>query len=91
MDALLSLIDRPMLLVGSTIISIPLYIKIAHSFFDGWDDFLDALRLVCQPQWLSVLRGELHEDNWVSVKFLFYLIFCGAVATSVYKIAKHIF
>jgi hypothetical protein len=91
MGALLSLIDRPILFIGTAIISFPLYIKIGQLFFDGWDDFLDTLRFIYQPQWLSALRGEWHEDNWGSVKFLFFLICCAAAATTVYKIAKLIF
>lgn len=90
MNHLLSLLDRPTLFIGSAIIAIPIYIGIGRLFFDSWDDFLDSLRLLYQPQWLSALRGEWHEDNWVSLKLLLYLIFCLACATTVYKVAKYI-
>jgi hypothetical protein len=80
-----------MLFFGVSVVSIPLYIGIGQLFYDNWDDFLDSLRLLYQPQWLSVLRGEWQEDNWASLKFLLFLICCLAAATSIYKIAKLVF
>lgn len=87
----LAFVDKPMLFLGASFAAIPLYIGIAQIFFDGWDDFLDSLRYIYQPQWLSLLRGEWYEDQWASIKFLFYLLVCIAMATTVYKIAKLIF
>lgn len=91
MTNLLSFVDRPMLFVGSALIAIPLYIGVARIFFDGWSDFLESLRFIYQPQWLSALRGEFYEDGWASLKFLVFLISSVAVATTVYKLAKLIF
>jgi hypothetical protein len=91
MNILSYFLDKPSLFIGSTIVSIPLYIGLGQVFFDNWDDFLDSLRLLYQPRWLSLLQGESNEASWDSLKFLFYLILCTAAATTVYKIAKHIF
>lgn len=88
MTNFLSFVDRPMLFIGSAIVAIPLYFGIAQIFFDGWDDFLESLRYIYQPAWLSALRGEFYDDQWASVKFLVYLVVCVATATMVYKIAK---
>jgi len=91
MNVLWSFLEKPTLFIGSTIVSIPLYIGLGQVLFNNWDDFLDSLRLLYQPRWLSLLQGESSEASWDSLKFLFYLILCAASATTVYKIAKHIF
>jgi len=82
---------NPSVFITSSIIAIPLYIGLGKVFFDDMDDFLDSLRLLFQPQWLTLLRGESNEVSWDALKFLFYLILRAAFATTVYKVAKHIF
>ena len=70
MMELLEAVERPQLLMWCAIAVIPLYLWLGQLFFNGWHDFLESLRYLYQPTWLSVLRGEFHEDNWASLKFL---------------------
>ncbi|MEJ7139061.1 hypothetical protein [Amphibiibacter pelophylacis] len=84
-------VDRPVLLFVMALVSLPLYIWIGRWVFDDWEDFLESLRYLYQPQWLSALRGEWHEDNWGSIKFLCFLILCATIATGLYKLAKLLF
>jgi hypothetical protein len=91
MTDLYTLVDRPMLFVGAATVSFPIYICIGTVLFDSWEHFLDSLRLWYQPGWLSALRGEWNEDNWESMRLLLYFACCAAAATSVYKLAKHLF
>lgn len=88
--SLLGFADRPVLLFGSIILAIPLYIGIGCLFFDNWQDFLEHLRYLYQPWWLSALRGEFYEDQWAGLKMLFYFIFCAATATTVYKLLEFV-
>ena len=91
MTELLSFFDRPDLFVICMLVAIPAYIAIGSVFYDSWEDFLDSLRLFFQPSWLSFLRGEWGEDNWVTFKLFFYLILCVAFATAIYKISIFFF
>lgn len=88
MSSFLSFIDRPMLFIGSAFAAIPLYFGLAYVLFDDWRDFLESLRFIYQPAWLSALRGEFYDDQWGSVKFLVFLVGCLCSATMIYKIAK---
>lgn len=91
MIELLSFFDRPNLFIVGAIVAVPAYIAVGSVFYNGWDDFLDNLRLFFQPSWLSFLRGEWGEDNWATLKLVFYFVLCGAVATAVYKGLKLFF
>jgi hypothetical protein len=63
--------------------SLPVYWFIGRYFFSGWDDFLDHLRLLYQPFWLSALRGEFNEDMWAELKLLIYFLICASWAFGV--------
>ena len=91
MNSLLSFLDRPQLFIICAVAAIPAYIVVGSVFYDSWDDFLDGLRLWFQPGWLSALRGEWSEDNWETLKLLFYLLVCASMATTAYKVAQHFF
>jgi hypothetical protein len=91
MNDLLSFLDRPKLFVVCAVAAIPAYIAAGSVFYDSWEDFLDSLRLWFQPWWLSALRGEWSDDYWQSLKLLFYLFMCIALATTAYKVAQHFF
>lgn len=86
MSSWLALLERADLFKYALVLSIPFYLLIAKIVFGGWNDFWDAVRLLLQPDWLSMLRGEWHQDCWSSLKFLFYLIACAAMVTGVYKL-----
>ena len=46
-----------------------------HLFFHDWADYLEALRYIFQPNWLSLFRGEYMRDVWMSFKAsLFHLL-----------------
>jgi hypothetical protein len=82
---LLSELDNPRLFVKSLIWATPLYLFGGKLFFRDWGGFLDALRFLYQPTWLSALRGEWHDDNWASLKFFLYLAYCLACADVLYR------
>ncbi len=69
--------DHMNILVIVGILSLPFYWLIGRMFFEGWQDFLDHLRLWYQPLWLSALRGEFDADMWSGVKLLVYLLICA--------------
>ncbi len=42
--------------------------------FDGWDDFVEALKYWLMPDIISILRGEGIEDFWAEAKLLWFLL-----------------
>jgi hypothetical protein len=90
-NMLLSSLDRPLLFIASFFLAIPFYFMTANLFFDGWDDFLENLRYLYQPWWLSALRGEYYEDQWSGVKMLFFIICCISFLILIYKLGKMFF
>jgi hypothetical protein len=83
---ILSELDNPPLFIKSLMWAIPLYLYGAKLFFGDFSGLLDSLRFFYQPSWLSMLRGEWHDDNWASLKFFLYLAYCLACAGTVYKV-----
>ena len=83
----LSHFDHPDLLIKILLLAIPLYVWIGTWFFDGFEDFLDSLRLLFQPSWLSAFRGEAQDDMWSELRFLFYVLMCAAFVTGMYKLS----
>lgn len=78
---------HPLLFRNSLVISIPLCFLVAKVFFDNWDGFWDSLRLVIQPDLISLFRGEWNEDLWESFKFWMFLLVCAGVIFGTYEAA----
>lgn len=91
MSLLFDHVDKPVMLFWALIVAIPLYVFSAKIWFDDYDGFIDALTYWFQPQWLSMLKGEWHEDNWQSLKFMFFLLTCFCCLIGVYKMLKWLF
>lgn len=80
------LTNLPPLFVKSLLFATPLYFLMGKWIYQDWHDFVDSLRFLYQPSWLSLLRGEWHEDNWATLKFFFFLCCCLGCAGIVYKV-----
>ncbi len=57
---------------------LPLYVILGKFFFGTWDDFLDGLRFLFTPNWLSLLRGESVSDFYATLKMVLFLLLCAA-------------
>lgn len=81
-------LDNPEMFGKAVIWATPTYLIAWRLIFDGFDDFLESLRYLFQPDWLSALRGEWTEDGWQSMKFLLWVLLSLAFATGIYKLMK---
>lgn len=84
-------IARPVLFALSALCGLPVYWQLGTLFYNDADDFLNALRLFFQPDWLSFLRGEWADDHWETLKLLFFVGLCAGVSAVIYKGAQHFF
>ena len=78
-----SFIQHSVVGVLSILISILPVIFMGKIFFGDWDTFIDCSRLIFQPEWLSIMRGELDQINmeWLRTSFFYILVFLTPVAT----------
>ncbi|MBS1209976.1 MAG: uncharacterized protein H6R19_2374 [Proteobacteria bacterium] len=91
MSDILSFLERPQLFTACAIGGIPVYWMLGSIFYNDMDDFLDALRLFFQPDWLSALRGEWGDDQWQSLKLTIFIAICIGAAALIYKGARLVF
>lgn len=69
--------DHWSILAPVIVFSFPVYWLVGRYFFSDWQDFLENLRLLYQPFWLSAFRREFNEDIWAEIKLFFYLLICA--------------
>jgi len=85
MNAFLSDFEHPQLLIISLCLSLPIMLWTTWKIFPRQGDFLEALRYLYQPGWLSALRGEGLDDFWETMKLYVLLAFWAAIITCFYK------
>ena len=81
----LSHFDRPELFIACALAAILGYSASGSVFYNGWEDFLDCLRLFFQPSWLSFLRDEWADHNWELLKLILFVVVCAALVAAAYK------
>lgn len=67
------------ILVGLTVLSLPLMFFARRLFFPDWSDFFDAIRLWFTPDFWSFWRGELWEDWRAEFKLGLYFALCAGM------------
>ncbi len=50
------------------IVTFPLIVLLSWGIFDGWGDFLEAVKHIFTPDIISAFSGEYGEDRWNSLK-----------------------
>lgn len=60
-----------------SLISIPLFVLIGKVIFRDLAGFFESIRLMITPDLLSAIRGELYDDWWESLRFLFFILICA--------------
>lgn len=63
-----------------TVLNIPLYLGLGWVIFRSWSGFWECVRFYFTPDWFSMIRGELMEDWWGTLKIFVFVALCvGAV------------
>ncbi len=85
METFLANFDNPQFLIKAVFLSLPIFLILIWKMFPGNGSFLEALRYLYQPGWLSVLRGETGDDFWEKMKlYLAFALWAGMIAV-IYK------
>lgn len=66
------------------ILTFPVAVLFACLMFKDWEDFLQALKHIVQPDIISAFLGEWDEDMWNSLKILIIMVLWAVVALSVH-------
>ena len=56
--------------------SIPLYIVNGWLIFDNWGNFTESIRFWFTRDYISLLRGNWHEDTWAEFKVGIWIGMC---------------
>ena len=76
--------EYPDLFLRSLWFAAPVCLFLGRMFYGSWGDFLEALRYLYQPGWLSLLRGEYDKDSWETLVFYIYVGLCGLIGYGSY-------
>ena len=59
-------------------VNIPVYFGLGWLFFKTWDDFWEAIKFLCTPDFISLLRGwgEYWDDRWSEIKLGLWVVSC---------------
>lgn len=63
------------------ILNLPLYLGLGWVIFQSWSDFWECVRFYLTPNWYAMIRGELLDDWWGTLKII---VFVGLCAGAVY-------
>lgn len=62
------------------IVNVPLFLGLGRLFFDDWGGFFSCVGFWFTPDWISLLRDELWDDWWGTLKLFVFIALCtGAV------------
>ena len=61
------------------IVNVPVYLALGRLIFQGWDGFLEALRLWSSVDWWFTLEKEWREDRWGTSKLPVFIVLCVAL------------
>jgi hypothetical protein len=81
----LNAFEHPEWFLHSVWVSLPTCLLVGKFMFGDWDGFLYSLRMLIQPDLVSLFRGEWVEDWWETIKFILFLILCAAVVFGWYR------
>ena len=68
-----------LILVGLTVLNLPLMFVARRLFFSDWSDFFDAIRLWITPDLWSLANDELWEDWRAEFKLGLYSALCAGM------------
>ena len=60
------------------LVNLPLYLGLGWLFFRTWSDFLECVRFYFTPDRISMIRGELMEDWWGTLKLAIFVALCSS-------------
>ncbi len=84
--------DHPILLFFVFVLSFPLYRLLAQAFYgDNFENLPEALRFIFTNDFESMKKGKFWQDWDASLKFKFFLVFCGLWALAITEIIVKIF
>ena len=80
------------ILLGVLVVAnVPLYLLLGHTFFGGWDGFLEALRFWLTPDVWSLFKGEYWEDWSAEMRLFIFVVVCVAAVAAEYALLVKIF
>ena len=64
--------------------NIPVVFAIGWTIFDSWAGFWESVKFVIMPDLISLFRGELIDDWWNELKFVWFLLSCVIILGAEY-------
>lgn len=72
--------------------NVPVVFAIGWSIFDDWDHLWRSIKFVLMPDIISAFRGELIDDWWNELKFVWFLVACAIIlAAEWWLLTRYVF